>query len=106
MIQNHASVELHDRFRQGGIKRETAWIVNDFHPKLESAFGHFRFVRVHRQGDGEFLAQSLQYGYQTLEFFRRGHRLCARFRGFSADVDNIRALLFHFHRARVGAIGV
>jgi hypothetical protein len=106
VAHHQARVAIRNHAREVRLKRQTGRVVDNFNPKLQCALGHFRLVGVHGYGNREPVLEALQHGAKAMPLFVGGNARRARTGGFGADVDNIRALLFHFDGARKGAVGV
>ena len=63
-------------------------------------------VSIHRQRNGELVAQTLEHRDQAAQFLGFGNPHGARTRGFRADVDDVGALLFQLDGVRESAVGI
>jgi len=106
MVQNQAGIVVDNHFRKQRIEGETAGVVDDFSSMLNRESRHFRLVRIDGDGNSEFALQALQHRNQTAKLFSGGHARASGFGGFSADIQNVRALFFQFQRASERAIEV
>ena len=106
VIQNQTGIRVGRGFRQSRIESEPARVVENLHAVLERAFGDLRFVRIERQRDGQLVFEQFQYGQQAAPLLVRRNTCAFRARRFRTDIDNVCALLLHFHGAGVGAVGI
>jgi len=106
VVENQTGVILYDYLGEERIPGETAGIVDDLGAVFNGEFGHFRFVSVHGDRNGQFVAQALQHRNETPQFFGGGDTRGFGPRGLRPNIDDVRALLLHLDRAREGAVGV
>jgi hypothetical protein len=106
VVEDDAGVVFDNGFDQQRIEGKTTGIVDDIDAEFERAFGDFRFVSVDGDGDGELIAQAFENRNQAAKLLGGIDGLSTGTSGFGSDVDDISALFFHFHGARVGAIRI
>ncbi|MDQ1471486.1 MAG: hypothetical protein QOJ99_2966 [Bryobacterales bacterium] len=106
VVQNQPGIPVCGHFRQPGVERQPTRVVQNLDAILQRPLRDFRLVRIQRKRYAHVSAQPPEHWHQPLPFLIRRDALRFGTGRFRANVDDVDALLFHLHGARVSTVRV
>jgi hypothetical protein len=71
VVQNQPNIVLGSHLRQVGVEGQATGVVENFDSILQRTLGNLGFIRVERQGNGQFFFEQFQNRQQPLPLFIR-----------------------------------